>query len=657
MPVDDYESLNAKIVKDPAPETCPRQEPQNGLDVRCGPILRLCGTDDRVYRALMMLVVAEGTPRVTYRAGSLHDSTYEGEFPGTSFHQEHGYSFYRFEIKLDLAEYEQRVRYSVNGVESPNYQFFVPSVSQSMNVVSFSCNGFSLATETSGFKLLLWLDVLREHNLQHYHVMLGGGDQLYCDSIKAHCKTLSPWLETRSNHKKRHMEVTPEMQSDFDNYYLTAYLQWFGQGFWMGKNGSTVQPMFAAAMAQIPSVNIYDDHDIIDGFGSYKDKTMGQPIFAAIGNTAFRYYMLFQHQMSIDEEAFASDPLWILGNKGMFIKQRSHSVFMRLGSQMSLLGLDCRTERRLTLIISDETYKAVFSRVERELQASTPKHLLVMLGVPILYPRLVWLEWLLTLSVLKPVRKLAAAGVISKGLVNEFDGSVEVLDDLNDHWCLKHHKRERNALIQKLTALGAQYGVRITILLGDVHLCCVGRLHGLVHKHAHAHLHDVEQENRNVLENPEFDPRLVMNVISSAIVNAPPPDAMANLLNSRLKVHHYDRNTDEDMVPLFTHEPSGAPRQNHQFLNKRNWSDLVVAKQLVRHKDYVNEGQRLVPGPVGQKNKGSLYPLLPESLVATIHVEKEGNHPKAATAGYEVVIPELAQKTKLEKTHVKHLGE
>ncbi|KAM9886673.1 hypothetical protein OXX69_013662, partial [Metschnikowia pulcherrima] len=122
-------------------------------------------------------------------------------------------------------------------------------------------------------------------------------------------------------------------------------------------------------------------------------------------------------------------------------------------------------------------YNLIFQRVQSEIEKSPEtKHLLVMLGVPILYPRLVWLEKLLTSRLLKPIRGLATRGVVAQGLVNEFDGSVEVLDDLNDHWCSKHHKAERNKLIKMLTEFGAKNGVRVTILSGDVHLCCFGRL-------------------------------------------------------------------------------------------------------------------------------------------------------------------------------------
>lgn len=670
IPIEDFAALNAKQVKQEVPETCPGPEDFAGVNIHCGPILRLSGTLESgdSYRGSIMLLVEGPVPPITYNVGSDQPSV-SGQFPGTVYHETGDLKFVRYEVKLELTAAAQRVRYQVNGVSKQQFQFFVPARSDSMNVVSYSCNGFSLATDTSGYKLSLWLDVLRKHAEQQYHVMLGGGDQLYCDAIKMHVELLKPWLEMESARQKRKVKVTPEMLAEFEQFYLTAYTEWFGHGYWRGKNGATLQTMFPLALAQIPSVNIYDDHDIIDGFGSYKDKTMAQDVFLTIGNVAYKYYMLFQHQMSPEEPAHTEDPLWILSKStGAFIKQRSHSVFMRLGREISLVGIDCRTERRLTEILPDSSYKAIFARLEAEItRAPETKHLLVMLGVPILYPRLVWLEWLLTLRVLAPVRKLAEKGVINKGLVNEFDGSVEVLDDLNDHWCSKNHKRERNQLLQRLTQFGARHGVRITILSGDVHLCCFGRLKTKMHLHPHAHMLegvDVEAENHDVSANPERDPRLMFNVVSSAIINAPPPDAMASLLNKRSSIHHYDRYTHEDVLPLFTTNPDGSERDNHQFLNKRNWSDLVLVKHSAAHRTQV--GTSKFPGPLlasaseemankTVSDRYILYPVREQSLVATLHVEADGNDPEATTAGYEVVIPELQGKYELEATAVKHL--
>ena len=677
IPVADFRDINEKSGS-PVPSELPPSEPVGGVQIQAGPILRLAGTlenGSNNYRGSILLVVkglSETTqiPRVTFNIGPSTLAPHEnpqignGEFPGVNFHSEKNFHFFRYAIDLSLAAHEQTVRYSINGTSKSQYQFFIPAESQSMNVVSFSCNGFSLGTDTSGFKSSLWFDVLNKHQKQHYHVMLGGGDQIYADSIKKHSKSLQKWLNQSSHQKKREMKATAEDIEDFENYYLNHYLAWFGKGYWVGTNGKTLQSLFPTAMSMIPSVNIYDDHDIIDGFGSYDDRTMGQHFFLTVGNVAYKYYMLFQHQMSPEEKSHTSDPSWILSDKpGPFIHQLNHSVYLRLGKEISMVGVDCRTERKFDQVVANASYKKIFARLEQEIQAAPEvKHLLVMLGVPILYPRLVWLEKLLTSSLLKPVRKLAERGVINKGLVNEFDGGVEVLDDLNDHWCSKNHKRERNYLVRELIEFGAKHGVRITLLSGDVHLCCISRVKSRSHHLPGAHIltgtEKAKQENFNIVERPEEDPRLIFNVISSAITNAPPPDAMASLLNKRLGIHHFNTHTDEDVVPLFTKDPDGSSRDNHQFLNKRNWADLVVATQSTVKAQI---GEKRFPGPVGTQIEGQVdnrhtkYPVLADSLVTTLHVEDDPCDFDCKTAGYEVLIPPLTQKYKLDRVPIKHL--
>ncbi|ODV78748.1 uncharacterized protein CANTADRAFT_7090 [Suhomyces tanzawaensis NRRL Y-17324] len=688
LPLDEYRQLNEHTGENP-PKELPVDEPFAGLDIRCGPILRLVGTLEQGadYRGSILLAVnqAQTAPEITYQigraapdaagaAGTDAGATSKGTFAGTKFFEQDGISFFRYTVHLELAAYEQKVHYHINNATKQGFQFFVPGADQSMNVMSYSCNGFSLGADPGEFKSSLWLDVINKHDTNHYHVMLGGGDQIYADAVKQASPALKKWADESDYMHKRLVQASPELVEELKHFYLHHYLAWFGKGFWKGTNGTTLQALFPVAMAQIPSINIWDDHDIIDGFGSYRDATMQSEVFKAIGNVAYTYYMVFQHHQAPDEDIHAQDPSWILSRtNGPTIAQKNHSNYVRLGKEIAMVGMDCRTERKLKQIITPSTYSAIFDRLRSEILADKSiKHLLVMLGVPIFYPRLVWLEWLLTSTALKPLRHLATKGVIQKGLVNEFDGDVEVLDDLNDHWCSKHHKRERNKLIKDLIEFGNEHTVRITILSGDVHLGCLGRLKSKYHKHPTTHQllkgTKTESANFNVTEMPERDPRLIFNVISSAIINGPPPDAMATLLNKRSKIHHFDSETDEDLVPLFYTEPDGSSRDNHRLLNKRNWSDLILAKQSV-YKDTIAKDasfetvERRFPQPVGGKEQKHevdsvhvKYPLYDDSLVTTIRVEKDPLNYDAESQGYEVIIPRLDTSLKLKETKIKHLN-
>ena len=70
------------------------------------------------------------------------------------------------------------------------------------------------------------------------------------------------------------------------------------------------------------------------------------------------------------------------------------------------------------------------------------------------------------------------------------------------------------------------------------------------------------------------DHRYMANVISSAIVNTPPPEMMGDILNKRNKTHHLDLDTDEDMIPMFTHDVDGKVRNNKRLLPRRNWCSI-----------------------------------------------------------------------------------
>ncbi|KAJ9355801.1 hypothetical protein DTO027B9_3955 [Paecilomyces variotii] len=451
-------------------------------------------------------------------------------------------TFWRFSIEVELGDKQQRIAYRIN--QGPAIGFWVPARGQSMNVMFHTCNGFSLSVDSNKFcgPDPLWRDVLNEHQTRPFHVMIGGGDQIYNDKVMLETKHFQEWTHIKNPHDKHHAPFSPEMKAELETFFLERYCMWFSQG------------LFSLANCQIPMINIWDDHDIIDGFGSYPDHFMRTPVFSGLGNVAYKYYMLFQHQ-SVPEETEADEPSWILGAEpGPYIKERSRSVFMFLGKGTAFLGLDCRTERMRGDILSEQTYDLIWDRCHREIVKGDTKHLIVLLGVPIAYPRLVWLENILTSRAMDPVKALGRAGMFGH-FVNKFDGSVEVLDDLDDHWTAKHHKLERTWLVEDLQDLAAEKSVRVTILSGDVHLGAIGQFYS--------------NPRLNLAKDKDY--RYMPNIISSAIVNTPPPDMVADMLNKRNKIHHMDSNTDESMIPIFTHDVDDKPRNNKRLLPRRNW--------------------------------------------------------------------------------------
>lgn len=152
--------------------------------------------------------------------------------------------------------------------------------------------------------------------------------------------------------------------------------------------------------------------------------------------------------------------------------------------------------------------------------------------------------------------------VIGGGVFNHFDGSVDLLDDLDDHYTARTHKKERNALVKRFQSICAEFSIRLTILGGDVHLAALGRFYS----------------NPNLHIPIEEDHRYIVNVVSSAIVNKPPPAAIANLLASRNKIHHLDADTDETLMALFNKDPGNSNKtrsSNNVTMPSRNYAIIT----------------------------------------------------------------------------------
>lgn len=479
--------------------------------------------------------------------------------------------------------------------------------------------------------------------------MIGGGDQIYNDGVRVN-GPLKPWTSIGNPHKRRLFPFDNKMRQDCDKYYFDNYVRWY-----------STEP-FASANAAIPQINIWDDHDIIDGFGSYTDKFMKCAVFRGIGGVSFKYYCLFQHHTAPPVSTFttdapetmsanqkgtsgadprqtentyvykrtADDSSWIVGKTpGPYVEERSRSLYMRLGKHIAFCGIDARTERTRHQVNYPETYDLIFARLEKELTeaAGAIHHLILLLGVPIAYPRLAWLENIFTSPLIAPLRLLNKRFGVAGSLFNQFDGSIDLLDDLDDHYTAKHHKTERRLLILRLQELSQKYSVRVTILGGDVHLAACGRFYS-------NGSHETPAEN---------DVRYMANIISSAITNKPPPKPVANLLARRNKIHHLrDGNTDETLLDMFNEQPGGQMKSaanNKCTMPSRNYACITEIPEsspaLVNggHANDVNQNG-VVPAddtghagkdrPANSKDKGR-YPLHSGEVNAgTNHMAADG---------------------------------
>lgn len=120
----------------------------------------------------------------------------------------------------------------------------------------------------------VWEDVINKHHERPFHCMVGGGDQIYCDALTRE-EELQGWINAPNREKKLGYELTPLMKHCVDRFYFNHYCKIFRSN------------AFGRANSTIPMVNMLDDHDIIDGFGTYDDETQAAPVFSFIGGRGY----------------------------------------------------------------------------------------------------------------------------------------------------------------------------------------------------------------------------------------------------------------------------------------------------------------------------------------------------------------------------------
>ncbi|KAL2146666.1 hypothetical protein VTI28DRAFT_2816 [Corynascus sepedonium] len=570
--------------------------PPDGREIVCGPLLNYRRMEGTYWIGSALVVTAGGgrtqpiMPTLELRqaapAGG-NGTTVEGR----CLYSDARNTFWRFDLVVEMEEVETKWEYELPGLRFASTtkprvnSFFVPALSESMRIMFHSCNGFSVGTDEAAWSgPALWNDVLRKHQERPFHVMIGGGDQIYNDGIRV-SGPLKGWSNIKNPVTRREHPFPESLRQECDDYYLKNYIRWY-----------STEP-FAGANGQIPQLNIWDDHDIIDGFGSYVNEFMKCDVFRGIGGTAHKYYMLFQHHLPPPASTYTSDappataaeegqgldpnqsmnayvhpplsePNYIYGPKaGPYVVEHSHNMFTQLGARIAFLGIDARTERTRHQVNYPETYDAIFTRLKQELSAAARsgrpfKHLVLLLGIPIAYPRLTWLENIFASPVMGPIKFLNRRIGLGGSFFNSFDGSVDLLDDLDDHYTARTHKKERNWLVEKLQGICAEFSIRTTILGGDVHLAAFGRFYS----------------NPRLNVPVEQDYRYIVNVVSSAIVNKPPPAAVANLLARRNKIHHLNHDTHETLLKLFDRDPGETPKtaaHNNVTMPSRNFAMIT----------------------------------------------------------------------------------
>ncbi|KAK9461170.1 uncharacterized protein V1516DRAFT_342463 [Lipomyces oligophaga] len=558
-----------------------RSNPSNGAYF--GPYLRYINIDlesSTWYGSAMIVIASNSAPIFEIHPSS--DPSQMRAIAPLLVYQYKEFFFFRYNIAVPQLPSDQGQfwTYAItnNGV-TLTYQFLVAGARDiQWRFMAFSCADFSLGVKEEERRELggvgyLWKDVMDKHrNMGGLHAILGGGDQIYADRMWKEIGSLQAWLQTKGKESRKVYEWTNELDSDVTLAYFFFY------------SSSFDKPGIRDCLASIPNVFQIDDHDIFDGFGSYPEYMQQSKVFLNIGRIAFEFYMLFQHHTTVDMLKTNPDP------RDLFTATGTGWHFIRfMGPTCVVVGPDTRAERQQKCIIGEQTHQELYRRMEA--LPHSVEHIVFMLAVPIVYPRLTMVEHILsgvqstkraingawnligkgatkaaslvgaeksTNASFQNVKKAFGKSGLMSSLVSGF-GEVDLLDDLADHWTHENHAIERASFVRNLQRVAKDKGVRITFISGDVHCCGMGRF--------------VNPDAPNNYQ-------LMYQVIASAISNVPPPGAVIRLLHNNDKIYLPEINskekvtdTKEEMIEFFDTDVDGSKLGDlHKLLPRRNYA-------------------------------------------------------------------------------------
>ncbi|KAL4797357.1 hypothetical protein BDV19DRAFT_53880 [Aspergillus venezuelensis] len=561
--------------------------PTNG--VYFGPYLRYANMDVQrgIWFGSILLVTDAGQPPTIHIHQSVDLSPNPRQLKAMAISTHQRWTFYKYEVDLKMDDMAAKWTYAITShLGCTRYEFLIAGQHEtSWRFISTSGNDFSLNVNESersrlGGVGLMWKDIMQKHNeIGGFHVQLCLGGQIYADRMWKEIASLKQWLMIRGKEARKTAPWTAAHEQDVSHGYFHYYTSHFDQ------------PYLRESFAQIPYVCQIDDHDIFDGFGSYPEHMQFSNMFKNIGRVGIEMYLLFQHHTTLDILRNVStdhDLFTITGTGWHFVKY--------LGPAVVLVGLDCRSERNQHQVLAGPTYQGIFPKIA--MLPPSVQHCLWMTSIPLIYPRLETAEHIAqtittgkravtgAYNVLGKVTSSVAGVVGAKDVVGSgFDhvkravgksglmggilspfGEFDLLDELRDQWTHESKDLERTYLIRTLQGIAHQKSLRMTFLSGAVNVCGAG----LVHDPARP-----------------SDHKTMYQLISSSVVNSPPPSYIIKMLHSNNKPLYVPANghkstpsqpsdTKEDMMEIFQNDVSGQAREYKKLMGRRNYVAIVA---------------------------------------------------------------------------------
>lgn len=381
---------------EPAPET--------------GPMLFLRAVEPDGVRVAATCLRAEGAAAPRFETGA-------GPQEAEALVTRAGATFWRAEMLLETG----RARYACDGA----WHEVATDMEGDLTIAFVSCNGQEEGDldRPPEDRNVLWAHLADRIAREGIQLILHGGDQIYADEV------------TRAHPLSRHWpDDVPDRLAPEERAELKAALE---EAFFRRYATQWGQAGYAEAVARAPSLCVWDDHDICDGWGSLRRKAQYSDVAKVLFETAREAYLLFQFGCRGDER-----PAICLG------QGRALSWRVDLPGT-TIIAPDLRSTRTKRDVMSEETW----SRFEAGLEGARERTLVVS-SVPALGPRLSLVE-----RAMKLTRRME-----------------DYEDDLRDQWQSYAHRAEWRRFLRRLMEVHDADGSALTVLSGEIHLAMRGTM-------------------------------------------------------------------------------------------------------------------------------------------------------------------------------------
>lgn len=486
---------------------------------------------------------------------------------GIKFASRYKHDYIKFSFSIPQSFQTKQVSYAAAG--DKEYTFVVPAIGEPTNILYHSCNGYQRKKDLIAVNTIrpMWYQIRAQHQKVPFHLQLAGGDQLYADGLtykrgpipykltqsgKVYGVFALPVLDPyfRSFEGGSLLSVSEELREKVQEFYFNAYVDQYRTEH------------FREAQAEIPSLAQADDHDHYDGFKSYPVIIRENDVTKAIDFEAQWHVNAWQHARFENEFMRNVDTVNIEMKPYNFLKLVSDG-------KVAIAGIDTRTQRTAYRVLEDETVDLLFDEYER--LSDKVKHLIVMLGVPVVYPSSRLAEGLVEFV---DEHKIAKRFAKALKQINQF-GKVEIADDFRDAWNHSAHRLERDRIVARFQALAERKRIRVTFVSGDVHLGGAGKIY------------PPEEKGRVEKSSKQTSPKVIYQLISSPVGNIPVATTQAlsigfkgarpqNINDSHMKLIRLRQGTPEHPVTKIKHGHQKHVKSRHYLLDRRNFGRLQL---------------------------------------------------------------------------------